>query len=70
MRCPMTYRSMYTTGPGIQLLGAECIKEKCAWWNKTMEECNLVTIAVGLFDISIALDKIQREMPQWRQFGK
>jgi len=53
------------------VIGCEdCLKEECAWWNKTQEECNLVTIAVELFNVSSYLNDIRDKMPHELQFRK
>lgn len=63
MKCPKYVAAMLASGQGVYPIEAECDKEECAWWNKTQGECNLVTIAVELFNVSGFLNDIRDRMP-------
>jgi len=63
MKCPRTFFATDDGKGGLKIAGAECIKEGCPWWNKTMQECNFVTIAVELHNLYNVLQEIREKIP-------
>ena len=63
MKCPLRRKALANSDGGFNNTFLFCLKEECAWWNKVQEECNLVTLAAELFNISGFLNDIRNKMP-------
>lgn len=70
MKCPLLLINKDTVRPAYDPHITDCRKEECALWNKTQEECNLVTITVELYNTSCFLKDIRDKMPHAWQFTK
>lgn len=44
MKCPRTFQIEITEDDQIKLVGADCIKEECAWWVKASQSCAMEAI--------------------------
>ena len=70
MKCPQTFQIEITEDDQIQLAGADCIKEECAWWDIDQEGCGIHAITTFLHHLYIDLAQIRDKMPHEEQFRK
>jgi len=58
MMCPLTISARFYTGPGVEVVGGDCLKEQCAWWSPGKEHCAVFHIAASLYALGEMLEKI------------
>jgi len=70
MKCPLA-GGYYKASDTESLFGVhDCLKEKCAWWNKDENWCAILCIAKELFYISGKLFEIKNKLPSPEFFKK
>lgn len=70
MKCPLSFRTMYSNETEGKIFGGKCIKEKCTWWNNNHECCQMVELVNSLTQIELHLWEIMEKMPHAGQFVK
>lgn len=70
MKCPLTISARFYTGPGVEVVGGNCIKEECAWWYEGDQCCALTNLARDSTLILLELIAIKNKLPHWEQFSK
>jgi len=70
MKCPLSFRTMYATEPGVTIFGGDCLKEECAWWDKEDSCCCVYAIPLGLLHIWKKLIEMETKMPHEEQFRR
>lgn len=58
MKCPLTLRETHTFRHESSTLGADCLREECAAFDKNVEECSVVGISRELGAIGNVLGRI------------
>lgn len=63
MKCPLL-GTMRTVGHGeLHPAFADCIKEKCAWWNNTNDMCAILQLSKSIYFAGLYLPEIKDRMP-------
>ncbi len=55
MKCPLTFKTARAFPRGIVANAAECLRDKCAWWDDANRSCVALTIGQELRIIENAL---------------
>lgn len=63
MKCPQTFQIEIKAEGELQLAGAECVKEECAWWDSAYNACIEFSKARLLDGILADLNHIAKKMP-------
>jgi len=58
MKCPLTINARFYTGPGVEVVGGDCLKEECAWWMNGDTICAIPALAANLNEVALELTKI------------
>jgi len=69
MKCGMTLKAMFYTGPGVITNGSDCIETECAWWDAGLEICSVLAQQEAISLIAGTLLSIERAMPKEGQFA-
>ena len=70
MKCPLSFRTMYATEPGVTIFGGDCLKEECAWWFVPTERCSILELAIHIREADARLGQLIHKMPHEEQFRK
>ncbi|MBA7645681.1 hypothetical protein ES703_53439 [subsurface metagenome] len=62
MKCPLLEIAWQVARPGEEAYKSECLKEKCAWWEKAGEGCSILLIGLRIGTLCDVLDEIQKSM--------
>ncbi len=63
MKCPLLSIWKITNLGNEQSMFVDCIKEKCAWWDRDQEGCSVHAIATFLHHSYLDLKAIRDKMP-------
>ena len=66
MKCPLFTMKSPVISQSQTLLQVECLKQDCAWWNKTSEQCIFPELINLLIAIGNVLGKIESKLPLGR----
>lgn len=70
MKCPLLTLLNMPAERSKGILGIDCIKEKCAWWERNSSCCAVQSMALDLCDMECHLQDIAVKMPHAGQFTK
>ncbi len=62
MKCPLLHPDGETTESAIIAIPQDCLKEECAWWNFTEEQCCIKIAGEQLGNINDSLGRITKEL--------
>ena len=63
MKCPLSFRTMYSEKPGVQIFGGNCLKEDCAWWDENAGRCGVLEVPRLLQAIGHTLGQLESKIP-------
>jgi len=63
MKCPLLAIAWGSLASKEMVDYPECLKEKCAFWDKNNAMCSALSLATRLMNISIALNEVVDKMP-------
>lgn len=70
MKCPLMNRVQYTKGLEIGYEVADCLKEKCAWWDNTNGMCAVLQLSKSVYFAGLHIAQAELRMPHVEQFKK
>ncbi|GAI74011.1 unnamed protein product [marine sediment metagenome] len=70
MKCPLSITGELTADKEFIGAAADCLKEECAWWDRTAEKCVVLQLAFEIDKVSDRLERIWDKMPHERQFRR
>jgi len=70
MKCPLKRREQFYGSLPLPDIDDSCLKEDCAWWDMTAQQCSELTKARRLDLIAAKLTEIESKMPHESQFRK
>ena len=62
MKCPIREVSVYDEERVHHWEPADCLKEECAWWDRTAEKCVVLQLAFELDDVHCQLTEVAKEL--------
>ena len=68
MKCPLLVAGDNAQPSCDMTTQTDCLKERCAWFDKDQEQCADLLISTGLWVISKELREMKEEMPHEGQF--
>jgi len=70
MKCPLSITGELTADKEFIGAAADCLKEECAWWNKTMEACCVPVLAANFITFLMLMQELVKKMPTPRTIKK
>lgn len=64
MKCPLTMCGLGSYSKNVMVEPRDCLKEKCAWWNKDGESCSIFLLTLGLGALLEWMSKIAEKLPE------
>ena len=62
MKCPVMSQPYESGEYQSKWHGIDCLKEECAWWDRTAEKCAVLQLAFELDDVHCQLTEIAEEL--------
>ena len=56
MKCPFRFRGRYFDLQTTDMVGGDCLKEECAWWDDIREKCSILSISITLLHFAYDAD--------------
>lgn len=63
MKCPLLLFEQYTTFDKIGTNVADCLQEKCAWWDENGSRCAILEISRELCALGNTLGRVNSKIP-------
>jgi len=70
MKCPLLQVAWMVNNKTESHEVFDCLKEECAWWDKTAENCVVLQLAFELDEVHCWLEKLADKMPHEEQFKR
>lgn len=68
MKCPLSFRSMYSNEPEPKIYGGDCLEAECAWWVVVSQSCAMEAIPRIIGYVGSEVEAIEAKMPHEGQF--
>lgn len=62
MKCPMQVQTMQGVGTNQWIDFFECIGKECAWWDKVMGKCAILSLVDGLTDLNTRVSGVSKSI--------
>ena len=67
MKCPLLMIGVIESSVELPSSEGDCLKSKCAFWDKYLKACGQANISFNLLAIGITLKTISRELTMLRK---
>jgi len=67
MKCPLLIIAAAVNNKRNMIEPADCLKEKCAWWDALVERCLWLNVSEKLSMIYLEMNEIRDKMPHEAQ---
>ncbi len=62
MKCPLLTAGFLGKEKWKEEVNIDCLKEECAWWDRTAEKCAVLQLAFELDDVHCQLEEVANKM--------
>jgi len=69
MKCPLFRAVNITSEFDSNWTGDDCLKEECAWWDRTAEKCVMLQLAFELDEVHTSIEELVNKMHHEEQSG-
>ena len=67
MKCPLLSAGEYTRNVSTPTSSCDCLKEECAWWDKTRSQCAILRLSINLEAITVSMITLINSMRQTKE---